>query len=100
LKQLERLVTEYVQATREREQMGFDLNTFTIYWVLKQAGASEPERAAPLIDAAFGRFPSYRYNAAHRRHLKAELYKVLLTAVGRNRMVERAEPILRLQRRS
>jgi type I restriction enzyme R subunit len=99
LKQLERLVTEYVQATREREQMGFDLNTFTIYWVLKQTGASEPEKVAPLIDAAVGRFPNYRYNTAHLRHLKAELYKVLLPVVGRDRMVELAEQILRLQRR-
>jgi len=100
LKQLERLVTEYVQATREREQMGFDLNTFTIYWVLKQAGASEPEKVAPLIDAAVGRFPNYRYNTANLRHLKAELYKVLLPVVGKDRMVELAEQILRLQRRS
>jgi len=99
LKQLEKLLTEYVQASKEREQTGFDLNTFTIYWVLKQAGASEPEKAAPLIDAAFGRFPSYLYNAGHRRHLKAELYKVLLPAVGKGRMVELAEQILRLQRR-
>ncbi len=99
LKQLEKLLTEYVQASKEREQTGFDLNTFTIYWVLKQAGASEPEKAAPLIDAAFRRFPNYLYNAAHRRHLKAELYKVLLPAVGKGRMVELAEQILRLQRR-
>lgn len=99
LKQLEKLLTEYVQATREREQTGFDLNTFTIYWALKQAGASEPERSAPLINAAFGRFPNYLYNAAHRRHLKAELYKVLLPVVGRDRMVKLAEQILRLQRR-
>lgn len=100
LKQLERLVMEYVQATSEREQMGFDLNTFTIYWVLKQAGASEPERAASLIDAAVGRFPNYRYNAAYLRRLKAELYKVLLPVVGKDRMVELVEQILRLQRRS
>ncbi|MDE2181294.1 MAG: type I restriction endonuclease subunit R, partial [candidate division NC10 bacterium] len=100
LKQLERLVTEHAQATSEREQMGFDLNTFTIYWVLKQAGASEPERAASLIDAAVGRFPNYRYNAAYLRRLKAELYKVLLPVVGKDRMVELVEQILRLQRRS
>ncbi len=100
LKQLERLLAEYAQATREREQTGFDLNTFTIYWVLKQAGASKPEGVAPLIDAAVGRFPNYRYNTAHLRYLKAELYKVLLPAVGRDRMVELAEQILRLQRRS
>ncbi len=99
LKRLERLLTEYVQAAREREQTGFDLNTFTIYWVLKQAGVSKPEEAAPSINDAFGRFPNYRYDAAHRRHLKADLYKVLLRVVGKSRMVELAEQMLRLQRR-
>jgi type I restriction enzyme R subunit len=99
LKRLQGLVTEYVESAREREKWGFDLNTFTIYWVLKQAGASDPEEAAPLINAAFGRFPNYRYDAAHRRHLKADLYKVLLRVIEKNRMVELAEQILRLHRR-
>ncbi len=99
LRQLERLLSEFVQAHKEREKMGFDLNTFTIYWVLKQADVPKPEKVAPSLDAAFGRFPNYAYKAAELRQLKAELYKVLLSTVGREQMVELAERIIRLQRK-
>ncbi len=98
LEKLERLLTEFVEARKERERAGFDLNTFTIYWTLKQTGAPEPEKVAPLLDAAFQRFPNQAHNAAELRQLKAELYKLLLPAVGKERMVELAERLLRLQR--
>jgi type I restriction enzyme R subunit len=97
LKQLEKLLSDYIEARKEHEQSGLDLNTFTIYWALKQANAPEPEKIAPLLNAAFGRFTNYRHNAADLRQLKAELYKSLLPAVGKERMVELVERILKLQ---
>ncbi|MFQ5830569.1 MAG: type I restriction endonuclease subunit R [Candidatus Methylomirabilia bacterium] len=99
LKELEKLLGEFVQARKAREKTGFDLNTFTIYWVLKQAGSAEPEKQAPLLNAAFDRHPHYRNNPAERRQLKAELYKVLLPAVGKDRMVELAERLMWVQRK-
>jgi type I restriction enzyme, R subunit len=99
LKQLERLLTEFVEARRERERAGLDLNTFTIYWVLKQAGASDPGGLAPSLNAAFERFPHHAHQPDELRRLKAELYKVLLPAVGKERMVELADRLLRLQRK-
>jgi type I restriction enzyme R subunit len=99
LRQLERLLAEFVQARRERDETGFDLNTFTIYWVVKQAGVSGPERFAPLLNAVFERFPNHAHHAGELRQLKAELYKVLLPAVGTERMVELADRLLRLQRK-
>jgi len=99
LKQLEQLLSEFVQAGKERERTGLDLNAFTIYWVLKQAGAPEPLRLAPMLDAAYARFPNHAHNAAELRQLKAELYKVLLPAVGKERMVELAERLRNLQRK-
>ncbi|OGK78062.1 MAG: deoxyribonuclease HsdR [Candidatus Rokubacteria bacterium GWC2_70_16] len=99
LRELERLLAEFVQAGKERDKTGFDLNTFTLYWVLKQGGAPGPDRLAPLLDAAFARFPNHAHNAAELRQLKAELYKVLLPAVGKDRMVELADRLLRLERK-
>ncbi len=96
---LEKLLADYLQAKKEHEQSGFDLNTFTIYWVLKQTGAPEPEKLAPLLNVAFSRFPNYRHNALELRQLKAELYKVLLPAVGKERMVDQVERVLKLQRK-
>jgi type I restriction enzyme R subunit len=98
LKQLERLLTEFVEAKKAREVTGFDVNTFTIYWVLKQAGSPEADTIAPRLDGAFRRFPNHAHNPEERRLLKAELYKVLLPAVGKERMVGVADWLLGIQR--
>jgi len=99
LQELEKLLTEFIQAHKEHEKTGFDLNTFTIYWVLKQTGVSRSETVAPVLNEAFQRFPYYAHNATMLRQLKAEMYKVLLPAVGKDRMVELAERLMHLQRK-
>jgi type I restriction enzyme R subunit len=99
LEKLRELLDEYVQAKRERERSGFDLHTFTIFWMLKQAGARDPDQAAPLVNTVFERFPNYPHNVAELRGLKAELYKVLLREVGKENMVAVAERLLKLERK-
>lgn len=99
LRRLEKLLSEYVQAGKEHEQSGLDPDTFTIYWVLKQVSVPEPQKMAPLLNAAFSRLPNYRHNAADLRWLKAELYRLLLPAVGKERMVELVERVLKLRGR-
>ena len=98
LQELERLFAEFVQAQEEQARTGLDLGAFTIYWILKQAAVAEPEALASALDGAFRRFPDHAHRAEDRRQLKAELYKVLLPAVGTERMVELADRLLRLQR--
>jgi hypothetical protein len=34
-----RLMEEYLEAKQERERTGFDINTFALFWVLKQSRA-------------------------------------------------------------
>jgi type I restriction enzyme R subunit len=99
LKHLEKLLSEYLEAKKEYEKSGFDLATFTIYWVLKQVEAPDPKKIAPLLSSAVNRFPNYHDNAIELRQLKAELYKLLLPAVGKERMVEVADRILNLRRK-
>ncbi len=98
LEQLARLMEEYLQAKREREKTGFDINTFTLFWLLKQAGAADPGDLAPKVEAAFRKYPNYRDNVAEERPLKAELYKLVLPAVGRESMVTVVKRMLELPR--
>jgi type I restriction enzyme R subunit len=98
LEQLARLMEEYLQAKREREKTGFDINTFTLFWLLKQAGAPDPGELAPKLEAAFRKYPNYRDNVAEERQLKAELYKLVLPAVGRESMVTVVKRMLELPR--
>ena len=99
LAELEKLLREFVEARRAREVSGFDVNTFTIFWILKQAGSSEADAIAPRLEEAFRRFPNQVHNPEERRRLKAELYKVLLPAVGKDRMVGIADWLRGLPRK-
>ena len=98
LRQLGRLMEEYLQAKREQQETGFDVNTFTLFWVLKQSGAPRPQDLAPQLDAAFRGNPNFRDNPAEERRLKAELYKLVLPSLGRGKMVEIVKRMLELQR--
>jgi type I restriction enzyme R subunit len=98
LDQLARLMEEYLQAKRAREGTGFDINTFTMFWVLKQAGAGDAEQVAPQVEAAFRKYRNYRDNVAEERQLKAEMYKLVLPLVGKEKMVAVVKGLMDLQR--
>jgi type I restriction enzyme R subunit len=98
LEQLGKLMEEYLQAKREREKTGFDINTFTLFWVLKQSGAKEAEHVAPNIETAFRKYPNFRENIAEERQLKAEMYKLVMPAVGKEGMVSVVKRMMELQR--
>lgn len=96
LSQLEALLKEYVEARQERERMGLDVRTFTVYWILKQQGIVSPEAVAAEVCVVLQRFPNHRDNPDEMRHLKADLYKVFLKAGAKETMVPLADRILRL----
>jgi len=98
LEQLARLMEEYLQAKRERENTGFDINTFTLFCMLKQSGATDADQVAPRIETVFQKYPNYRDNVAQERQLKAEVYKLVMPAVGKDAMVSVVKRMMELQR--
>jgi len=99
LKKTEALIKEVLEARRQQEETGFDINTFTIYWLFKQENVKWFENLAPIVNNAFLRFPNYRDNIAELRQLKAELYKLMLPVVGKDLMLGIVEKLLRLERK-
>lgn len=98
LDQVSKLVQEYLDANKERAELGLDSGTFTVYQELKREDVATGLELARTLSASFLRQAHYRENPAALRSLKAELYKELLPAVGKERMVEIAERLLRLWR--
>jgi type I restriction enzyme R subunit len=98
LDELTKLLAEYLEAKRQERESGLDPHAFAIFWLFRQAGAPEPQKLAETIDALFADFPNYDQNVQERRALKARLYKVLLPAVGKGKMVSLAERIIGLGR--
>lgn len=98
IKEIEDLYRKYQGAQKERKEKGFDENTFAAYWVLKNESVPEAEKVAAEIETVMLKYPHYRDNAAEMRQLKAELYKILLTAAGKDKMVQIAKSILEMRK--
>jgi type I restriction enzyme R subunit len=96
LTHLEALMRERLAAEAERERLGLDARAYAVYLHFKEAGLADAVELTRRIAACFVRFPNYAVNPEELRQLKAETYKVLLIEVGRQRMVELADTILRL----
>ena len=99
IKKIEALINEILEARRQREKTGFDINTFTIYWLLKQENVKWPENLATIVNNVFLRFPNSEYNIAELRQLKAELYKLMLPVVSKDSMLGIVEKLLKLDRK-
>jgi type I restriction enzyme R subunit len=102
LRELEKALEEYNAARREMEERGFDIETFSVYWVLRRSGFDENDAmsVAPGIQEAFGRFPNFRQNIAERREVTAELYRLLLPQVKKpSRAREVVDEILKVRRK-
>lgn len=98
LRELEKALGEYNAAQREVKERGFDMQTFSVYWVLNRGGVAGSAELAPGITQLFERYPNFRDNPDERRELKAELYKLLLPHIPKSRRPELAEAILKVRR--
>jgi len=97
LQKMEEIVGEILEAEKEKEQSGFDGDTFAVYWLLKQEEVKEARILAPVVNEVFMRFPNYDHNIAELRQLKAELYKIVLPITGKTGMLSLAGKLLRLK---
>ena len=98
LKELEKALGEYTAAQREIKERGFDMRTFSVYWILHRGGVKGADELAPVLSELFTRYPNFRENPDERRDLKAELYKILLPHVSKAQRPELAEAILKVRR--
>ena len=98
LRSVERLVEEYNRANREMADKEMDTQTFSVYWIVKQAGVKNPEAVAAQVGSLLNRYPNWQVNVSELRALKAELYKVFISSVGKDHMVDVVEKLLHIQR--
>lgn len=100
VEKIEKLIDEMVKARKEQEKTGFDKNTFAIYWTLKQEDIKESQKHAPMINNVFLRFPNYNHNPDELRQLKAELYKLVIPFLEKDKMVSVVDKLLNLNRKT
>ncbi len=99
LRRLEEIIKEINQARKEQAEKNFDVNTFTIYWLLKKSGIAKPDILAVKISEAFKAYPNWKLNSKEARELTAQLYKILLKETDKEKAVEFVDKVLKLERR-
>ena len=94
--QIELLVKERGDADAERQRLGLDALTFSIYWQLNKSGLKDPLGIAADIVAAINRFANHLVNDDELRQLKAAIYAALLKEVSGQTMVRLGDAVLRV----
>jgi type I restriction enzyme R subunit len=98
LAELEMLINETLQAETMRKEKNMDIRSFTIYWALKEEGYIESEGVAQEIARQFEEKKDWDANSETLRELKTVIYKTLMKTPLKDRMIDIAERLLRLQK--
>lgn len=96
LTSVQKQIEEYLQAKRERSAKNMTPQTFSVYWILKQEGLKNADIVADQVGLLLKHFPNWKVNPNELRDLRAELYKVFIPAVGKERMVELVKYLLKI----
>jgi len=101
LQQLEELVREINEATREQAERGLSGEPFAIFWLLKQAGlpANRAEAVAGNMIAVFDRYPHWRTSDPQARQVRRLLYTFLQPQAKTSDVPTLAERIMAVVRR-
>lgn len=88
LTELERIIREINEARRTRADKKMDIQSFTIFWILKEAGLSDHEGLSVELSADFASYPNWHCNAEEKRKLKPALYKRLIKTPLKDKLVD------------
>lgn len=80
LKRTKELINEINQANAEKEKMDMTPEVFSVYWILKNEGVSEPEEKANSMTSIFEKYPYWKNSDEHERKLKQEILKIFTRA--------------------
>ena len=93
-----KLAEQTAQAQTERAELGLDPNTYAIYTALKSLGDGTTPEHARAVERVFAEFPDFAWDGGQASQLRARLYKVLMPLVGRERLIQAADTLLRIER--
>lgn len=96
---LEKLVTEYGEAEKNRERSDLSTEAFAVFWLLKRDGVEQAEEVAQAAAGAFSRYPHWRTAPEQEREVRMAMYKALLHANVQELTVFVDRVILMLRRR-
>jgi type I restriction enzyme R subunit len=99
LEALERLMAEFKEAEKSRDDTGLSPEAFAVYWFLKREGLPDPMKVAEQVAKAFKRHPYWQTSTHHEQEVRKAVYKSLIDAKVDN-VVELATRLMTMLRRA
>jgi type I restriction enzyme R subunit len=99
LEELERLIAEFKEAEKSRDDTGLSPEAFAVYWFLKREGLSDPMKVAEQAAQAFELHPFWQTSERHEQDVRKAVYKSLIDADIEN-VVEIATRLMTMLRRA
>ena len=78
MNELKTLIEELNAARKEQAERKMPVEVFSVFWILKDEGVSQPEEKALAVREVMERYPHFRDSEEHERKVKQELCKVLI----------------------
>ncbi len=100
VEELERLVGEYQQAYRRRQESDLSREGFGVYWLLQSEELPEAEQVAQDVEPAFQEYPHWARDSRQEQEVRLRLYKALMNTSARPRMTDVVNRILDVLRRA
>ncbi len=88
LEELKRLSEEIINMRKELKSLGLSLETFTVYWILKQEGIENALNVKDEIQEIFNRHKLWKSNQKENKELKIELTKLFIKLFGKEKIKE------------
>ena len=88
IEELKKLSEEIIKMRKELKSLGLSLETFTVYWILKQEGATEALKVKDEIQKIFDEHKLWKTNSKENNRLKIELTKLFIKLLGKERIKE------------
>jgi type I restriction enzyme R subunit len=76
-KELESLIREMNEASKEQNTMKMSPDIFSLYWLLKNKGIKEAEKIATAMSSVFLKYSKWRTNSRQERDIRLELNRAL-----------------------
>ncbi len=81
LEELKKYIEKINAAQKERVKKRMSKDIFSIYWMLREEGILNPEKSANKMSVVFKKYPYWRISGEQERHVKQELYKILIKII-------------------
>lgn len=97
LEDLKKLIEDINLSRKEQGEKNMPTEVFTVYWVLRNQNADQPEDRANTMREVFERFPHWRKSERHEMQIKQELCRMLLQSGMKDyaKVIETTNSIMR-----